>query len=104
VHPPHFTLQQRLGDWPDCTLELNCPACGRIVCIPVRLLIKRFGNQTFASLLLRLKCERCKVKPALVYVVAGHHRTYFYGSLPDWAIELVPPPTVAATKQPDRTS
>ena len=104
MHRPHFTLQHRLADWPDCKLELNCPGCGRIVGIPVRLLIKRFGNLTFAGLLPRMKCERCRAKPAPVYIVAGHHRTYCYGSLPDWALELAPPPKVAVVKQQDRNS
>ena len=71
--------------------------------MPVSLLIKRYGNLTFAGLLPRLKCERCKTKPAPIYIVAGHHRTY-YGGLPDWTLELVPPPKPAGIRQQSANS
>ena len=55
---------------------------------PVRLLMKRNGDMTFENLLRRLRCKRCQaVKPAPVYLVAGHHRTARGGPDPDWAIE-----------------
>jgi hypothetical protein len=42
-----------------------------------------------------LRCKRCHaVKPAPVYLVAGHHRTARGGPDADWSIELAPPPDV----------
>jgi hypothetical protein len=62
---------------------------------PVRLLIQRQGDMTFENLLRRLRCKRCHaVKPAPVYLVAGHHRTARGGPDADWSIELAPPPEV----------
>jgi hypothetical protein len=59
---------------------------------PVRLLMKRNGDMTFENLLRRLRCKRCQaVKPAPIYLPAGHHRTARGGPDPDWTIELVPP-------------
>ena len=93
MHPPLFRKQHRLSDWPSCVVELYCPRCrGGSVGSPVRLLIERHGDMTFENLLRRLRCKRCRaVKPAPVYIVAGHHRTASYGPDPDWSIELVPP-------------
>jgi hypothetical protein len=55
----------------------------------------RKGDMTFENLLRRLRCKRCRaVKPAPVYLVAGHHRTARHGPEADWALELVPPPEV----------
>jgi hypothetical protein len=77
-------------------IELHCLHCrGGSVGYPVRLLIERHGDMTFEKLLRSLRCKRCRaVKPAPVYLVAGHHRTPTRGRDPDWAIELVPPPEV----------
>jgi hypothetical protein len=58
-------------------IELHFLHCrGGSVGYPVRLLIKRQGDITFENLLGHLRCKRCRgVKPAPVYLVAGHHRT-----------------------------
>jgi hypothetical protein len=59
----------------------------------VRLPIKRKGDMTFENLVKRLRCKRSgKSQPALVYLVAVHHRTARFGPDADWAVELVPPP------------
>lgn len=91
MHPPAFHLVQRLSDWPDCVLELRCPCSERMVMLPVRMLLER-GDRPFAAVLAALRCSACKGKPAPVYLVAGHHRTFNHGPEPDWAVELVPPP------------
>jgi hypothetical protein len=77
-------------------IELHCLHCrGGSVGYPVRLLVERQGDMTFENLLRRLRCKRCRgVKPAPVYLVAGHHRTARGGPDADWSIELVPPPEV----------
>lgn len=62
-----------------------------MVMLPVRMLLER-GDRAFGAVLTALRCSVCKGKPAPVYLIAGHHRTFAYGPLPDWAVELVPPP------------
>ena len=92
MHPPAFNPAQRLSNWPDCVLELRCPCSERVVMQPVRLLLER-GDRTFGAVLTSLRCSKCQGKPAPVYLVAGHRRTFDHGPQPDWAVELVPPPT-----------
>jgi hypothetical protein len=94
--PPLFRKTHRLSDWPECVIELHCLHClGGSVGYPVRLLIQRQGDMTFENLLRRLRCKRCHaVKPAPVYLVAGHHRTARGGPDADWSLELAPPPDV----------
>jgi hypothetical protein len=94
MHPPLFRKTHRLSDWPECVIELHCPHCrGVSVGYPVRMLIERHGDMTFENLLRRLRCKRChRVKPAPIYLVAGHHRTACGGPDADWSVELVPPP------------
>jgi hypothetical protein len=72
---------------PECRLELNC--CRGQVVIPVRLLIRQHGDPTFATILARLRCQRCKASPAPVFLCAGG-REHTGGAPPDWAIELIP--------------
>ena len=57
MHPPQFRLTQKLSDWPECVIELQC--CGGSIGYPVRLLIKRKGDMTFENLVERLHCKRC---------------------------------------------
>ena len=45
-----FRIQQRLSDWPECSLELHRPACGRMSVPAVKLLAQRCNNVTFAEL------------------------------------------------------
>jgi hypothetical protein len=67
-------------------------ARGGSVGYPVRVLIARKGDMTFENLLRRLRCKRCRaVKPAPVYLVAGHHRTRRGDPDADWSIALAPP-------------
>jgi hypothetical protein len=87
MHPPAFRASHHLSDWPDCRLELNC--CRGQVIIPVQLLMRQQGDMTFAAILARLRCQRCKGAPIPVYLCAGG-REYAGGAEPDWAIELVP--------------
>jgi hypothetical protein len=70
--PAPFRLDQRLLDWPDCRLELQC--CKGTVLAPVRLLATQHGNVTFGHLLSRLRCGRCRRKPRAVYLCAGPRR------------------------------
>jgi hypothetical protein len=70
VHPPRFHLNQRLDDWPRCSVELHC--CRGAVVYPVVMLRERCGNITFANLLARLRCEKCRrFQPAPVYLWPG---------------------------------
>ena len=90
MHPPTFSLDHALSDWPDCCLEVRCPCSPRMVQVPVRLLRER-GNRPFRAVLAALRCSACRGRPAPVYLVAGRTRTFMDGGLPDWALELVPP-------------
>ena len=58
---------------------------------PVRLLQRDHGDRTFAQVLAKLRCKRCRKPPAPVYLCAGH-REHTMGAPPDWSIELVPVP------------
>ena len=87
MHPPPFRPAQLLSDWPDCQLELHC--CAGTTIYPVRLLAARHGDRTFADLLTRLRCKRCRRPPEQVWLCAGH-RQFNHGAPPDWAIELMP--------------
>jgi hypothetical protein len=87
MHPPPFRLGQRLSDWPDCRLELNC--CRGQSVLPVRMMLRDHGDRTFAAVLAKLRCQKCHNPPAPVYLCAGH-REFTMGAPADWAIELVP--------------
>ncbi len=91
MHPPNFHLAQHLSDWPECSLELRCQRSERVVMLSVRRLLER-EDQTFGTVLAALRCSKCGGKPAPVYLVAGHHRTFNHGPPPDWAVELVAAP------------
>jgi hypothetical protein len=79
-------------------------ARGGSVGYPVRVLIARKGDMTFENLLRRLRCKRCRaVKPAPVYLVAGHHRTRRGGPDADWSIALAPPVFLRCTRCRRRT-
>jgi hypothetical protein len=97
VHPPPFRLAHRLSDWPDCKLELSC--CRGKTVYPLRLLTQRHGNRSFAEILARLRCGKCKRPPAPVYLCAGH-REHNHGAPADWAIELVPKPAEGTGREP----
>ena len=91
MHPPDFSIHHRLSDWPDCRIEASCACSGRVVVVPVRLLLER-GDRPFGSVVAGLRCSSCKAKPAPVYLVAGLTRTACMGPPPSWAVELVPRP------------
>ena len=79
-------------------------ARGGSVGYPVRVLIARKGDMTFENLLRRLRCKRCRaVKPAPVYLVAGHHRARRGGPDADWSIALGPPVFLRCTRCRRRT-
>jgi len=59
------------------------------VTVPIKTL-RPCGNPTFAELLPRLRCQKCRGKPAPVYLCASPHRVFYGGPNPDWAIELMP--------------
>jgi hypothetical protein len=54
--------------------------------------MQRHGDMQVLEAVKRLKCSRCRVNAAPVYLCAGHHRSFCYGPDPDWALELVPAP------------
>ena len=67
VHPPRFSINHRLSDWPECWLELHCPSgSGRSVDYAVRLLMQHQGDATFERALRALRCKCCNKPPAPV--------------------------------------
>ena len=88
MHPPQWNQNHRLLDWPDCTLDLACASCGCSSQPSCKLLAGRHGNRTFAEVLPRLKCAKCRRPPVEVYLVAGHHRKLMPGPDPDWSLPL----------------
>ena len=98
MHPPPFSAEHRLSDWPECWLELHCPCSPGTKLYPIRLLLQRHGDRRFGAVLIQLRCGACQGKPAPVYLVAGCHRTFCYGPPPNWCVELVPPPKPAPVR------
>jgi hypothetical protein len=68
MHPPCFSFEQTLSDWPACILELTC--CKGTILMPVLLLLRKHGDSTFNELLQRLRCEKCGSHPAPIYLCA----------------------------------
>ena len=93
MHPPAFRRSHRLSDWPECSLELRCRCSPGTTLMPVKLLITQRGGLAFATILDRLRCSRCRARPAPVYLVAGHTRSFINGPPADWSLELVPTPS-----------
>lgn len=94
MHPPEFRPHQhKLSDWPDCSLEIQC--CQGATIVPVRLLATNHGDRLFADMLAKLRCSRCRGRPAPVYLCAGH-REHNDGSPAGWSIEIVPRPRTAS--------
>ncbi len=92
MHPPDFSLDHALPDWPGCWLEVRCPCSPRVTNLPVRMLTERHGARPFRAVLAALRCSDCRGKPAPVYLVAGQARTFMFGPPASWALELVPAP------------
>lgn len=90
MHPPPFSMDQKLSDWPDRHLEIRC-SCGRSSHPATKLLIREIGDRPFKLFLSRLQCKECKHSAAPVYLVAGRSRTQCGGETPGWAVELIPP-------------
>jgi len=59
--------------------------------LPGRLLLRDYGDRTFGQVLAKLRCQKCRKRPAPVFLCAGH-RGFTMGAPADWAIELVPAP------------
>lgn len=90
MHPPAFRLTHRLSEWPECSLELRCPCSPGMTMLPVRMLIVQRGDRPFSAILDRLRCLSCRGRPAPVYLVAGHSRTFINGPPAEWSLELIP--------------
>ena len=52
------------------------------------MLIRDRGDRTFAEVLAKLRCQKCRKPRAPVY--RAGHRAFTMGAPADWAIELVP--------------
>lgn len=87
---PAFRPDQRLSDWPGCTLEVACPCSPALTILPVQMLLDQRGDLAFGAVLAALRCRACGGKPAPVWLVAGVHRRACGGAGADWALEVVP--------------
>jgi hypothetical protein len=45
LHPPDFSLDHALSDWPRCMLEIRCPCSPKVTLLPARLLSEQHGNR-----------------------------------------------------------
>ena len=91
MHPPRFLPTHTIQDWPDCHLEAECPACGKKVVVPLRMLRLDYGGARVLDVVAKLQCRVCSVKPAPVFLGASATRAVVGGPAADWSIELVPP-------------
>lgn len=90
-HPPTFKANDRLSDWPDCTVEAGCPRCGKRTVVPVSLLRQRLGDRLVIAVAQRMRCDQCGVHAAPVFLCEGFHRQGGQGGPPPgWALELIP--------------
>ena len=54
--------------------------------------MQRHGDMLIMEAVKRMRCQKCRVNAAPVFLCASHHRSFCYGPDPDWALELVPEP------------
>jgi hypothetical protein len=63
-----------------CVLPPAPPGVSRR--LPVKMLRGVYSNPAFQGVLAHLHCFKCGSPPVLVYLVAGHHRTFCHGPEP----------------------
>jgi len=54
LHPPTFSLDHTVLDWPGCCLGVRCPCSPRMTQMPMRLLAEQHGNRPFRAVLVAL--------------------------------------------------
>ena len=98
--PLPFSPEHRLSHWLACSLEVRCPCSPRVALIPIRLL-RGDVDRRLKDVVSALRCRLCRGRPAPVYLVAGQHRQRCGGAGPNWAVEVVAPPTGIGEKAVD---
>jgi hypothetical protein len=90
-HPPPFNTNDRLSDWPLCMIEAGCPKCEKRTVMPISAMLRGKPDARIMDVARRLRCDRCGVHAAPVFLCEGFHRQGGYGGpSPGWALELVP--------------
>ena len=95
--PLPFSPEHRLSHWLACSLEVRCPCSPRVALIPIRLL-RGDGDRRLKDVVSALRCRLCRGRPAPVYLVAGQHRQQSGLAGPNWAVEVVAPPSAIGDK------
>ena len=76
MHPPSFNPNHVISDWPDCCLELGCPAYGKVTIVSLRMFGRDYGRLRVLDLVRRLRCQACRVAAAPVFLCASYHRRH----------------------------
>jgi hypothetical protein len=82
-------LVARLGELTGLWLSITCADCGKIVAWPFRMLAAGRETHTLATVLTRLRCDRCRGRPARASVKSFPAAGPQYANT--WEVELVGP-------------
>lgn len=83
-------IRARLIEMDGCWFEASCTGCGHSVHLPIKLMAQRYPpNTQIGSIVARLKCQRCKVPPARLWLTETPIRTPCKGAPPGWSIQLL---------------
>ena len=83
-------LRSRLGEMPECWLEVRCAPCGSLTIFSMKLLAARHGSgMPIGGILGRLLCQRCRSPPAEAWLNETHNRQHQGGTAPGWSVQLV---------------
>ena len=85
---PAAALAAKLTDYPTAWIDVRC-RCGRVVLLPVKMLLRTTGCATVAAVVERLKCQQCRKPPTTVHLCETPHREATLGpGPPGWSIVL----------------
>ena len=73
-------------------LNVRCMSCRGSMSYPLHLLIERHGRRTLAAAVARLRCKRCRQRPASVQLTDDPAAGSNGGPPPTWRVELLPVP------------
>ena len=85
---PATALAAKLTDYPTAWIDVRC-RCGRVVLLPVKMLLRTTGGATVGAVVERLKCQQCRKPPTTVHLCETPHREATLGpGPPGWSVVL----------------
>lgn len=88
---PPTIYRAHLIECEGCWLDVRC-ACGTITLYPFQLLIRKLGrSRQLGEIASRIRCKRCRERPATVHLNETHNREPCHGTPPGWSVQLFPP-------------